>query len=57
MPAPRLVFVDEFAINVAMTRTQARSARGQRAEVTEPFNYGTSHQRTVVAWGLGANDD
>lgn len=34
--------MDEFAINVAMTPTHARAPRGERAEVTEPFNYGTS---------------
>jgi transposase len=32
--------VDEFAIHTAMTRTHARAPRGQRAEVSEPFNYG-----------------
>lgn len=42
MPAPRLVFIDEFAINLAMTRTHARAPRGQRAECLEPVNYGRS---------------
>jgi transposase len=37
-----LVFVDEFAINTAMTRTHARAPRGQRATVTEPGEYGAS---------------
>jgi len=35
-----LVFVDEFAINTAMTRTYARAPRGERATVPEPVNYG-----------------
>jgi transposase len=42
LPAPRLVFVDEFAIHTAMTRTHARAPRGQRAEVREPSHYGQS---------------
>jgi hypothetical protein len=42
LPAPPLVFVDELAINTAMTRTHARAPRGERAVVTEPFNYGRS---------------
>jgi len=40
LPAPHLVFVDEFAINTAMTRSHARAPRGERAVVTEPCNYG-----------------
>jgi transposase len=42
LPAPRLVFVDEFAITITMTRTHARAPRGERAVVTEPFTYGRS---------------
>jgi transposase len=42
LPAPHLVFVDEFAIHTAMTRTHARAPRGERAVVTEPCNYGRS---------------
>jgi hypothetical protein len=42
LPAPRLVFVDEFAINLAMTRTHARAPRGERAAAMEPVNYGQS---------------
>ena len=34
--------MDEFAINIAMTRTPARSPRGERAVVTEAVNYGRS---------------
>lgn len=35
-----LIFLDEFGINLAMTRTYARAPRGQRAMVTEPFRRG-----------------
>jgi transposase len=35
-----LIFLDEFGINLAMTRTYARSPIGQRAVVSEPFNPG-----------------
>jgi transposase len=52
LPAPHLVFVDEFAINTAMTRTHARAPRGKRAVVTEPFNYGRSIS-VVSALALG----
>jgi transposase len=37
-----LVFVDEFGSNLAMTPTHARSPRGERAEVSEPFNHGSN---------------
>jgi transposase len=37
-----LRFVDEFSINLAMTRRRARSARGQRAVVSEPFEKGVT---------------
>jgi transposase len=36
LPVERLVFIDEFAVNTAMTRTHARAPRGERAEVSEP---------------------
>src|SRR5262245_5995654 len=36
MPVERLIFIDEFAINTAMTRTHARAPQGERAEVSEP---------------------
>jgi len=36
MPVERLIFIDEFAINTAMTRAHARAPRGERAEVSEP---------------------
>jgi transposase len=35
-----LHFLDEFSINVAMTRLRARAVRGKRAVVTEPFERG-----------------
>lgn len=37
----RFIFVDESAVNTAMTRLYARSARGERAPDTAPRNYGT----------------
>jgi transposase len=40
LPAERLVFIDEFAVNTAMTRTHARAPRGERAEVSEPGHDG-----------------
>ena len=43
----RLVFVDEFAINTAMTRTHARAPLGARAEVSEPGPHG--HQSSVIS--------
>lgn len=36
LPAERLVFIDEFAINTAMTRSHARAPKGERIEVIEP---------------------
>jgi transposase len=35
-----LIFLDEFGINLTMTRTYARAPRGQRAVVTEPCKQG-----------------
>ena len=35
-----LIFLDEFGINLAMTRAYARASRGERALVTEPFHHG-----------------
>jgi hypothetical protein len=29
MPVERLIFIDEFAINTAMTRSHARAPRGE----------------------------
>jgi hypothetical protein len=42
LPLERLVFVDEFGINTAMTPAYARSPRGTRAQVSEPFNHGSN---------------
>jgi transposase len=35
-----LIFLDEFGINLAMTRTHARAPLGARATVTEPSHHG-----------------
>jgi transposase len=40
LPVERLVFIDEFAVNTAMTRAYARAPRGERAEVSEPGRHG-----------------
>lgn len=40
-----LVFVDESGVNLAMTRTHARSPRGERAVVHEP----KKHAKTPAA--------
>ena len=40
MSVERLVFIDEFAVNTAMTRTHARAPLGERAEVSEPGHHG-----------------
>jgi transposase len=40
LPASRLWFLDEFGIHLAMSRTQARAPRGERAVVVEPFETG-----------------
>jgi hypothetical protein len=42
LPIKSLVFLDEFSINQAMTRTHARSTRGERAIVKEPFKGGVN---------------
>jgi transposase len=46
-----LIFIDEFGINTAMTRTRARAPRGQRAEVVAPFKRGSSFS-VISAMGL-----
>ena len=38
----RLIFVDEFGINRAMSRIYARAPRGERARVKEPTERGTN---------------
>lgn len=37
-----LIFLDEFGINLTMTRTHARAPLGERAQVTEPFHHGSN---------------
>lgn len=37
-----LIFLDEFGINLTMTRTHARAPLGKRVRVTEPFHYGSN---------------
>lgn len=56
LPVERLVFLDEFGINTAMTRTHARSLKGERAEVIEPFNRGNNISviSSVSLTGVGA---
>ena len=56
MPVERLVFIDEFAINLAMSRTHARAPRGERAEVSEPGHHGpnTSVISALSLSGVGA---
>jgi transposase len=41
MESGRLIFVDEFGVHLAMTRTHARAPQGQRAAVCETFERGT----------------
>lgn len=40
LPVERLWSIDEFGIHLAMSRAYARSPRGERAEVIEPFETG-----------------
>jgi transposase len=47
----RFVFVDESAVNTAMTRRYGRAPRGERAHDTAPRNYGT-HTSVIGAMGL-----
>jgi transposase len=42
-----LIFVDEFGLNLTMTRPHARAPRGERAYVTEPFHHGST--RSVIS--------
>jgi transposase len=37
-----LIFLDEFGINLTMTRTYARAPLGERVRVTEPFPHGSN---------------
>jgi hypothetical protein len=45
----RYVFVDEFGINLAMTRTHGRAPRGVRVVDKVPTNYGDNH---TLVYGL-----
>jgi len=47
----RFVFVDETAVNTAMTRRYGRAPRGERAVDSAPRNYGT-HTSVIGALGL-----
>jgi transposase len=47
----RFVFVDETAVNTAMTRRYGRAPRGERAHDAAPRNYGT-HTSVIGAMGL-----
>ena len=46
-PRHRLIFVDEFGFNLAMTPAYARAPRGQRAYSDVPFNPGRNLTLTV----------
>jgi len=46
-----LIFLDEFGINLAMTRLYARAPRGERVHVTEPFHHG-GNISVISALGL-----
>jgi len=47
----RFVFVDETAVNTAMTRRHGRAPRGERAHDSAPRNYG-AHTSLIGAMGL-----
>ena len=47
-----LIFLDEFGINLALTRTHARAPIGEWAQVTEPFPQG-GNISVISAMGLG----
>ena len=47
----RFVFVDETAVNTAMTRRYGRAPRGERVQDSAPRNYGT-HTSVIGAMGL-----
>jgi len=47
----RFIFVDETAVNTAMTRRYGRAPRGERAHDSAPRNYGT-HTSVIGAMGL-----
>lgn len=47
IPRHRLIFVDEFGFNLAMTPGYARAPRGQRAYSDVPYNPGRNQTLTV----------
>lgn len=47
----RFIFIDESAVNTAMTRRYGRAPRGERAHDSAPRNYGT-HTSVIGAMGL-----
>jgi transposase len=47
----RFIFVDETAVNAAMTRRYGRAPKGERAHDAAPRNYGT-HTSVIGAMGL-----
>jgi transposase len=47
----RLIFVDETAVNTAMTRRHGRAPRGERVHDSAPRNYG-AHTSVIGAMGL-----
>jgi len=47
----RFIFVDESAVNTAMTRRYGRAPKGERAYDSAPRNYG-SHTSVIGAMGL-----
>jgi len=48
IPRHRLIFVDEFGFNLAMTPAYARAPRGRRAYSAVPFNPGRNLTLTVA---------
>ena len=46
-----LIFLDEFGINLTMTRTHARAPLGERVRVSEPFPHG-SNISVISAMGV-----
>lgn len=49
----RLIFMDEFAINLAMTRTRARAPIGERAAVVAPGALAGRTSPSSLPWGCG----
>jgi transposase len=51
LPQRRFLFVDEAAVNTAMTRRYGRAPRGERVYDSAPRNYG-AHTSVISALGL-----